>query len=126
MVWWRNLALVYWHDRAGHLHHFAAVVDMIGTHDSKPTPNPEMNLPKTMLGTPPVKVWMAPPMVKITAPLNKVPLRPIASPMCPAASEVTVEHQKEMKGCSLPADFSRGVLNAPISNTETIKPNSPA
>jgi len=29
----------------------------------------------------PVKVWIAPPIVKTTAPLNRVPLRPIASPM---------------------------------------------
>jgi len=64
---------------------------MTDTHDNSPTPNPEMSLPKTMLGTPAVKVWIAPPMVKTTAPLNRVPLRPIASPMRPAASEVTVE-----------------------------------
>ena len=105
VVWRRNLALVYWHNCAGHLCHFTVVVGMVDAHDSRPTPNPEMNLPKTMLGIPPVKVWMAPPMVKTTAPLNRVPLRPIASPMRPAASEVTVEHQKEMRGLWFASGF---------------------
>jgi len=99
---------------------------MADTHDSSPTPSPEMNLPTTMLGTPPVKVWNAPPIVKTTAPLNRVPLRPIASPMRPAASEVTVEHQGGMRWLCVPAKFSKSILNAPISSTETIKPNPPA
>lgn len=80
-----------------------------------------------MLGTPPVKVWIAPPMVKTTAPVNSVPLRPIASPMRPAASEVTVEHQSGMRDYSTHAsEVFENVLSAPISSTETIKPSSPA
>lgn len=98
---------------------------VIDTHDNSPTPNPETNLPTTILGMPPVKVWIAPPMVKTTAPVNRVPLRPIASPMRPAASEVTVEHQCGMRGLRRASEFSN-VLNAPISSTETIMPNSPA
>jgi hypothetical protein len=81
---------------------------MIDTHDSSPTPNPEINLPITMLGMPPVKVWIAPPMVKTTAPLNRVPLRPIASPIRPAASEVTVEHQKRNEGVAVCQRIFRG------------------
>jgi len=79
----------------------------VSTHDSRPTPNPEINLPKTMLGRPPVKVWIAPPTVKITAPVNRVPLRPIKSPMRPAASEVTVGHQNGMRGSQRARKFSR-------------------
>ena len=98
----------------------------ISTHDSSPTPNPEINLPKTMLGIPPVKVWIAPPTVKITAPVNRVPLRPIKSPMRPAASDVTVEHQNGMRGLRRASEIFESVLSAPISSTDTIKPNSPA
>lgn len=81
---------------------------MTEAHDSRPTPNPEMSLPITMLRIPPVKVWIAPPMVKTTAPLNRVPLRPIASPMRPAASEVTVEHQNGMRGLRSASEFLGG------------------
>jgi hypothetical protein len=108
MIWRRNLALVYGHDRPGQCHHFSVAVRKTDTHDSRPTPNPEINLPITILGTPPVKVWIAPPMVKTTAPLHRVPLRPIASPMCPAASEVTVEHQNGMRGLRCASDFFEG------------------
>jgi hypothetical protein len=89
----RNLALVDRHNCAGCGRHYSVGNHVVDTHESSPTPNPEISLPKTMLGTPPVKVWIAPPIVKTTAPVNRVPLRPIASPMRPAASEVTVEHQ---------------------------------
>ena len=65
-------------------------------------------------------------MVKTTAPLKSVPLRPIASPMRPAASDVTAAYQSGIRSWSVPASRSKGSLNAPISNTETIKPNSPA
>jgi hypothetical protein len=99
---------------------------MIDTHDNRPTPNPEINLPITMLGMPPVKVWIAPPIVKITAPVNRVPLRPIASPTRPAASEVTVEHQNRMRGLRRASKSVESVLNAPISSTETINPICPA
>lgn len=47
-------------------------------------------------------------MVKTTAPLNKVPLRPIASPMRPAASEVTVEHQSGLRGMRRASEFFEG------------------
>jgi hypothetical protein len=60
------------------------------THDSSPTPNPLTNLPTTMVLYPTVKVWIAPPIVKITAPPNSVPFLPMMSPIRPAAIEVTV------------------------------------
>ena len=127
MVGRGNLALVDRHNCPGHRRQYFVGSHTLDTHDSSPTPNPEINLPKTMLGTPPVKVWIAPPMVKTTAPVNSVPLRPIASPMRPAASEVTVEHQSGMRDYSTHAsEVFENVLSAPISSTETIKPSSPA
>ena len=108
MIGRRNLALVYGHYRPEHRHHFSDVVHKADTHDNRPTPKPEINLPITMLGTPPVKVWITPPTVKTTAPLNRVPLRPIESPICPAASEVTVEHQNEMRGSQCASGFFEG------------------
>lgn len=59
------------------------------THESKPTPSPEMTRPITMTQKPEVKVWMAPPTAKTTAPLKSVPLLPMISPTCPAAMDVT-------------------------------------
>lgn len=110
VIRWRNLALIDRYNRPGCQHYSSGARvrrHMIDTHDSSPTPNPEINLPTTMLGMPPVKVWIAPPRVKTTAPVNRVPLRPIASPMRPAASEVTVEHQSGMSGLGRASEFSR-------------------
>ena len=61
-----------------------------------------------MLAIPPVKVWIAPPMVKTTAPVHRVPLRPIASPTRPAASEVTMGHQTGMRGLRRASEFFEG------------------
>lgn len=60
-------------------------------HDKRPTPSPLITRPTTMVLNPVVKVCTAPPMPKITAPANKVPLLPKISPICPAAMEVTCE-----------------------------------
>ena len=59
------------------------------THESRPTPNPLMMRPTTMITKPGVNVCTAPPIVKITAPMNSVPFLPIVSPTRPAARDVT-------------------------------------
>lgn len=48
-----------------------------------------MTRPIIIVQKPTVKVWTAPPIVKTTAPMNRVPFRPIMSPTLPAATEVT-------------------------------------
>jgi hypothetical protein len=60
-------------------------------HDKSPTPSPLITRPKTMILNPVVRVCMDPPMPKITAPANKVPLLPKISPICPAAIDVTCD-----------------------------------
>lgn len=45
--------------------------------------------PMTIVQKPEVKVCMAPPRAKTTAPLKSVPRLPMMSPTCPAATEVT-------------------------------------
>lgn len=62
------------------------------THDSKPTPKPAMIRPMTMTQKPEVNVWMAPPKAKTSAPMKSVPLRPMMSPMRPAATDVTARY----------------------------------
>ena len=64
--------------------------DLRQTYDSRPTPKPATTLPATITQNPGVKVWIAPPRAKTTAPMNNVPRRPNVSPMRPAAIEVTV------------------------------------
>ena len=59
------------------------------THESRPTPNPLMMGPTTMITKPGVNVCTAPPIVKMTAPMNSVPFLPRVSPTRPAASDVT-------------------------------------
>jgi len=68
------------------------------TDESKPTPSPLVIRPKTIVQNPIVNVWIAPPIVNITAPANRVPFRPIASPTRPAATEVTVSGIEALRG----------------------------
>jgi len=58
------------------------------THDNNPTPHPLMILPKTIIPNPFVKVCIAPPIVKTSAPIKRVPFLPIMSPTRPAARDV--------------------------------------
>ena len=74
-----------------------------------------------MVLNPVVKVCTAPPMPKITAPANKVPLLPKMSPICPAAMEVTCEMDQITAKKGLIAE---SLLKAPISSTATIVPTS--
>jgi hypothetical protein len=59
------------------------------THERSPTPQPLMTRPSTIVQKPTVNVWKMPPMLKMTAPTKSVPLRPMESPILPAAIEVT-------------------------------------
>lgn len=79
-----------------------------------------MNLPITIDTNPAVKVWIRPPMLNITAPLNRVPFRPIPSPIRPAAIEVTARGQDVCTRHNLRGNS----LKAPISSTATIVPTS--
>ena len=58
MVGRRNLALVDRHNcpRQASFLDYQRGNHVSDTHDSNPTPNPEINLPTTILGMPPVKV----------------------------------------------------------------------
>jgi hypothetical protein len=62
-------------------------------------------------------------MLKTTAPVKSVPLRPIRSPIVPDAREVTVDRSSR-KEVFVYDDHS--ILNAPISRTATIVPVSTA
>ena len=59
------------------------------THERRPTPRPDTMRPTTMTQKPGVKVWIAPPTAKMTAPKKRVPRLPMMSPTRPAATEVT-------------------------------------
>ena len=59
------------------------------TYESNPTPNPLTMRPNSIISYPVVKVWIAPPRAKRTAPVNNVIRRPIMSPTRPARIEVT-------------------------------------
>lgn len=56
-------------------------------------PKPEKIRPRTITQKPGVKVWMAPPTAKTTAPLKSVPRLPMISPTCPAAIDVTAQKE---------------------------------
>lgn len=89
MIWGRYFTLIDRHDGPmGWLE--SCHRKKLGAYDSKPTPKPLIVLPRTIIGIPVVNVWIAPPIAKTTAPINRVPLRPSKSPTRPAATDVTV------------------------------------
>lgn len=93
-------------------------------------PKPEKIRPRTITQKPGVKVWMAPPTAKTTAPLKSVPRLPMISPTCPAATDVTA--QKEVSrnivisqnSALLGFACEANAPKAPISRTATIVPTS--
>lgn len=62
--------------------------------DKRPTPNPEMIRPSTIIMKLVLPVCIAPPMIKTVAPQKSVRFLPILSPIVPARSEVTRVYQK--------------------------------
>lgn len=65
------------------------------THDKNPTPKPDITRPRTMVENPLVKVWIAPPIVNVTAPMKRVSRRPRRSPSFPEMMEVTMKEVED-------------------------------
>lgn len=93
------------------------------TNDNSPTPKPLTIRPTTMIVKPLVKVWIAPPIVKTMAPMNRVPLRPMISPTRPAAM-VVAAHKGQLGQVQKHSYVY--VPRAPSSSTATIVPTSTA
>ena len=119
MIWRGYFALVYWHNRSGESVTSSGQQKIRAPHDNKPTPNPLTTLPATIDQNPNVQVWITPPIVKMAAPIHKVPFRPTMSPTEPAARDVPRGGVKESM-----FDTKRDKQNAPISSTATIVPSS--